>query len=85
MKLTLLTPQKKNFEGTVAGVLLPGQSGLFEILNDHAPIVSSLKSGIIKIILPDQKKISFQSGSGFVKKTKDNTINILVESATELS
>ena len=49
MKLEILTPEKKLFSGEVISVQVPGSSGKFQMLNMHAPIVSSLDMGQIKI------------------------------------
>ena len=50
MILEILTPEKKIFSGEVYGVQLPGIDGLFEVLNKHAPLVSALKAGKLKIL-----------------------------------
>lgn len=49
MKLVVLTPEKEYFNGEVKSVKVPGTNGGFEILNNHAPIVSSLTAGHIGI------------------------------------
>ena len=54
MNLEILTPEKKLFSADVYGVQLPGVMGLFEVLNHHAPLVSALKEGKIKV-LKDKK------------------------------
>ena len=51
LKLDILTPEKKIYEGEVYGVFLPGVQGYFEILDKHAPIVAALGSGEMKILL----------------------------------
>ena len=51
MTLEILTPEQKVFSGEVYGVQLPGISGLFEVLDKHAPLVSALKAGNLKILL----------------------------------
>ena len=45
MNLEILTPDKKIFEGEVRSVTVPGTMGSFEILNNHAPIISTLDDG----------------------------------------
>ena len=50
MNIKILTPELVVFEGEVDSVLLPGEMGEFHILNDHAPVVSSLKQGKVKLI-----------------------------------
>jgi F-type H+-transporting ATPase subunit epsilon len=48
MQLDILTPDKKVFSGEVESTTLPGTMGEFQILNNHAPIISTLKSGNLK-------------------------------------
>ena len=49
MNLEILTPEKKLYSGEVYGVQMPGISGSFEVLEKHAPLVSALKPGRLKI------------------------------------
>ena len=49
MKLEIITPETTIFEGEVTLVQLPGIDGSFEILNNHAPLISVLKEGKIKV------------------------------------
>jgi len=82
MTLEILTPVKKIFSGEVYGVQLPGIAGLFEVLNKHAPLVSALKAGKLKI-LKDKSSVEFYTiQSGFVEVI-NNTTTVLVEGATE--
>ncbi len=82
MKLEILTPEQKIFSGDVYGVQLPGISGLFEVLDKHAPLVSALKSGTLKI-LKDKNSTSFYTiKSGFVE-VLNNKATVLVEGAVE--
>ena len=83
MNLEILTPEKKLFSDEVYGVQLPGVSGSFEVLDKHAPLVSALKSGKIKV-LNDRSHISyFEIKSGFVEVI-NNRITVLVEGAKPL-
>ena len=50
MKLEIITPEKELFAGEVSSVKFPGTNGGFEILNNHAPIISTLSKGEIKVI-----------------------------------
>ncbi|TNE53783.1 MAG: F0F1 ATP synthase subunit epsilon [Bacteroidetes bacterium] len=56
MKLEIITPESKVFEGEAKAVLLPGIDGLFQVLNNHAPIVSALKAGKVKVDLDQDYK-----------------------------
>ena len=49
MYLEIISPESTIFQGNIMSVLVPGVNGEFEMLNDHAPIISILKEGFIKI------------------------------------
>ena len=78
MKLEILTPEKKLFEGEVKSVQVPGKSGRFEMLNNHMPIVSSLNKGSIKITDSNNKTKEIKINSGVIE-LKNNSIIILAE------
>ena len=83
MILEILTPEKKLYSGEVYGVQLPGISGLFEILDKHAPLVSALGKGNLKI-LKDKKEIEkYSIQSGFVE-VLNNKVTVLVEGAVAM-
>jgi len=52
MHLEIITPETKIFTGSVEAVQLPGLDGLFQVLKGHAPIISALREGKVKIDLP---------------------------------
>ena len=82
MNLEILTPEKKLFSDEVYGVQLPGVTGLFEVLDKHAPLVSALKAGKLKVLKDkSMKNISLYTiQSGFVE-VLNNKITVLVEGA----
>jgi F-type H+-transporting ATPase subunit epsilon len=82
MKLEILTPEQKIFSGDVYGVQLPGISGLFEVLDKHAPLVSALKSGTLKILKDKNATSLYTIQSGFVE-VLNNQATVLVEGAVE--
>ncbi len=82
MKLEILTPERKIFSGEVYGVQLPGINGLFEVLDKHAPLVSALKTGSLKILKDKQASTSYQIQGGFVE-VLNNQATVLVEGAVE--
>lgn len=55
MYLEIITPEKKVFEGEVTIATFPGADGSFQVLNDHAPLVSLLKEGIVEYKSKDSK------------------------------
>ena len=48
LKLKIVSPERIEFDGEVDSVLVPGTMGQFEILNDHAPIISTLEKGVVE-------------------------------------
>jgi len=80
MVLEILTPEKKIYSGDVYGVQLPGIDGLFEVLNKHAPLVSALQKGNLKILKDKSSSSSYSIESGFVE-ILDNKATVLVEGA----
>jgi F-type H+-transporting ATPase subunit epsilon len=83
MLLEILTPEKKIYSGEVYGVQLPGIEGLFEMLNRHAPLVSALKKGNLKVLKTKTETTSFAIESGFVEML-DNKATVLVEGAVAI-
>lgn len=83
MTLEILTPEQKIFSGEVYGVQLPGIAGLFEVLEKHAPLVSALKAGNLKILKDKTQTSSYTIKSGFVEVLNNKT-TVLVEGAEEV-
>lgn len=83
MTLEILTPEKKLFSGEVYGVQLPGITGLFEVLDKHAPMVSALKAGKLKILKDKNAAVMYTIQSGFAEVLNNKT-TVLVEGAEEL-
>ncbi len=81
MTVEILTPERKVFSGEVYGVQLPGVTGLFEVLDKHAPLVAALKAGRLKILKDKNQHVSFfDIQSGFVEVI-NNKATVLVEGA----
>ena len=78
MLLEILTPTGKSYSGEAVGVQLPGLTGSFEVLNNHAPLVSALKAGKLKILLDKNQQSYFEIESGFVE-VLNNKVTVLVE------
>jgi F-type H+-transporting ATPase subunit epsilon len=78
MILEILTPEKKLFSGEVQGVQLPGIDGLFEILDKHAPLVSALGVGKVKVLKKGLADETFTIQGGFVEVI-NNQATVLVE------
>ena len=80
MNLEILTPERKLFSDEVYAVQLPGVSGSFEVLERHAPLVSALKNGRIKVLADKTHSSFFEINSGFVE-VMNNRVTVLVEGA----
>lgn len=83
MHLEILTPEKKLFSGEVYGVQLPGEEGLFEVLDKHSPLVSALGKGTVKILLDKTNTSSYTIAGGFAE-ILNNRASVLVEGAKEV-
>ncbi len=83
MTLEILTPERKIFSGDVYGVQLPGIDGMFEVLEKHAPLISALKAGKLKILKDKTSTSSYEIQSGFVE-VLNNVTSVLVEGAKEM-
>ncbi|HEY0060137.1 MAG TPA: ATP synthase F1 subunit epsilon [Flavisolibacter sp.] len=82
MTLEILTPEKKLFSGEVFGVQMPGLSGSFEVLDKHAPLVSALKQGRIKVLRDKQNHSAFYDIQGGFVEVLNNKVTVLVEGAS---
>ena len=79
MFLEIITPDKSIFSGQAKVIQLPGTKGTFEILSHHAPIISTLEKGKIKVVDENDQEHFFEINGGVIEN-KDNKIIILAES-----
>ncbi|MCU0381378.1 MAG: ATP synthase F1 subunit epsilon [Chitinophagaceae bacterium] len=84
MQLEILTPEKKLYAGEVYGIQLPGISGSFEILEKHAPMVSALGRGTMKVLMDKSgnNNTRYTIQGGFMEVIQ-NKVTVLVEGAEE--
>jgi F-type H+-transporting ATPase subunit epsilon len=78
LKLKIVSPEKIEYDGDVVSVLVPGSQGQFEILNDHAPIISTLDKGTVEYGLPNGEKVQLEILGGFVE-VQQNVVSLCVE------
>lgn len=77
LKLKIISPEKVIFDGEVESLKVPGIQGNFEVLNNHAPIISSLVKGDVEYKSKgENNKLSVAGGFVEVKK---NEISLCVE------
>ena len=80
MKVEIITPDSTIFTGeNVRLIQLPGIDGSFEVLNNHAPLISVLKKGKIKLIAKGEKEEQFFEIKGGVIEVLNNNILVLAE------
>ena len=77
MHLEIITPDKKVFEGEVLGAKFPGTKGSFEVLNNHAPLISTLANGELRI--STAAGYQFFNVEGGVVEVLNNKIVVLAE------
>ncbi len=78
MKIEIITPDKRLYNGDTDLVQLPGIDGLFEILNNHAPMIAALGAGKIKI-RELNGKLSYFEIKGGVLEVLNNKILVLAD------
>lgn len=77
MKLEIITPEKKMFEGEVEAVRFPGVDGLFQVLKGHAPIISALAKGQIKVDLAEGNEHLDKYASSFEMHDKNTKVVLM--------
>lgn len=83
LNLEIITPEKPIFKDQIESVSIPGTLGSFQILKDHAPIISSFEIGIIKVRKSDLETYYTTSG-GTVEVSKNNVL-VLADSIEKVS
>ncbi len=77
MQLEIITPDKKVFEGEVSEATFPGAEGSFQVLKNHAPIISALAKGKMSYTDSNGKHVLVVDGG--VVEVKENNIIVLAE------
>ena len=79
MKIEIITPDKKIFAGEIRSVRVPGKKGSFQVLKDHAPIVSTLENGSVRMVDLENNEIVYEISGGVIE-VKTNKIILLADS-----
>lgn len=82
MHISVLTPDRTIFVGEINSVKVPGTSGEFEVLDNHAPIVSSLEPGPVRLVKEDGSDMRFRIEKGFIE-VLNNHVSLLVQGVTD--
>ena len=78
LKLKIISPDKVLFSGEVERIIVPGMMGRFEVLTNHAPIISILEKGSVAYDVADGERNELQISGGFIEVQK-NRVNLCVE------
>ena len=81
MLLEVVTPDKKVFEGEASSVIFPGSDGEFQVLDNHAPMISALGKGKMTIFASGKQEVVVIDGG--VVEVLNNSVVVLAESVIE--
>jgi F-type H+-transporting ATPase subunit epsilon len=81
MRLEIITPEKKIFEGDVTIATFPGSDGSFQVMNDHAPLISLLKDGVV--VYKSKEATGQVNITGGVVEVLKNKVILLADGVTE--
>jgi F-type H+-transporting ATPase subunit epsilon len=81
MRIEILTPDKKIYEGEIKSVRVPGKKGSFQVLKDHAPIISTLDKGSVRMVDQENTEIIYNISGGVIE-VKANKIILLADSVS---
>jgi F-type H+-transporting ATPase subunit epsilon len=79
-KLEIVTPQKNVFSGSVESFSAPGTSGGFQILHNHAPFLTTITIGEVKLRNADGNELAYSTSGGFVE-VSNNIVTFLADTA----
>ncbi len=79
-RLEIVTPRRTVYAAEVISFSAPGVMGGFQVLFSHAPLLSSLQTGEVKVVEPDGSEWRYATSGGFVE-VRNNTVVLLAETA----
>ena len=82
MRIEIITPDRSVYSGEVRSVRVPGRKGSFQVLKDHAPIISTLDSGTVIIADDEGRETRFEITGGVIE-VKKNRIILLADSVIQ--
>lgn len=84
LNLEIVTPSKSAFSGEIKSITVPGTKGRFQVLKNHAPIISTFDIGMIRVELPGGKNDHYATAGGTIEVI-DNKVLVLADSIEEVS
>lgn len=82
MKIEIVTPDSKVYSGEIRSVRVPGTKGSFQVLKDHAPIISTLEKGTVYISDDQGNEVMYEITGGVIE-VKKNRIILLADSVVQ--
>lgn len=82
MKIEIITPDRNIYSGEIRSVRVPGRKGSFQVLKDHAPIISTLDAGPLIIADEQGTEVHFEITGGVIE-VRRNRIILLADSVTQ--
>ena len=79
-RLEIVTPRRTMFAAEVVSVSAPGVVGGFQVLHSHAPLLSALNTGVVKLVEPGGVESHYATSGGFVE-VRNNVVVVLAETA----
>ena len=77
LQIEIVTPELSVYKGPITAVMLPGSDGRFQVLPNHAPIISTLGKGTLRLDLEDGEQKAFEVEGGVVEVMKNKVIVLL--------
>jgi F-type H+-transporting ATPase subunit epsilon len=81
MRIEIITPDKKIYDGEIKSVRVPGKKGSFQVLKDHAPIISTLDNGSVRMVDQENTEIIYNITGGVIE-VKANKVILLADSVS---
>lgn len=78
IQVKIVSPERTLFNGQAKSILVPGEKGSFEVLYNHAPIISSLSAGQVRCVA--EEAMVFDIAGGFIE-VNENKVSVCVETA----
>jgi len=84
LNLEIITPSKITFSGGAKSITIPGTLGSFQVLFNHAPLMSTFETGLVKVNIDNNNTLFFATGGGTVEVNKNNVL-VLADSLEEVA
>lgn len=78
-RFRIFTPNEKTLDEDVVSIVAPGEAGYLGVLANHAPLITTLRAGDLKVRFQDHREVEYRIGSGLLK-VEDNVAVLLTES-----